>query len=61
MLMDAYEVFTNKLSDRIIILSHILVYCTYYKKDTDKLMYYLKLYIEEPHENPTKYRFLIVS
>lgn len=61
MLMDAYEVFTKRKYDRIIILSHILVYCTYYKKDNDKLLYYMKMYIEEPFENASKYRFLNVS
>lgn len=53
-LVDALEIFTN-IKTKVIILSQILLYCTYYKKDQDKLLDFLKLFMDQPLNDAFKY------
>lgn len=58
--MDAFNMFKND-KGRMKFISHILLYCTYYKKDQDQLMHFLKLFMNEPFDNAFKYRHLKVN
>lgn len=56
---DAFNMFKNDIS-RIKFISQILLYCTYYQKDQDQIMHFLKLFMDQPFDDAFKYRHLIV-
>lgn len=60
-LINAYNTLPSNEKGKIKLLSQILLYCTYCEKEKDKIIYYFKLFMDQPFDNVFKHLHLIVS